>query len=152
MPEEEFPDIVILKEEVQKIFDILKDENLYEVKTLLQDVLVKLDFVMNATSTFTISEILELRNSLSSAAGTFNTMLKSVESSETTFFDVAEKVVMLQSSCVHAEEIKNDILKLKAEHGTPEIDEIIDIIVEILDFISQNSVQLEEQMVIKLMK
>ena len=147
VPEEEFPDIVILKEEVQKIFDILKDENLYEVKTLLQDVLVKLDFVMNATSTFTISEILELRNSLSSAAGTFNTMLKSVESSETTFFDVAEKVVMLQSSCVHAEEIKNDILKLKAEHGTPEIDEIIDIIVEILDFISQNSVQLEEQMV-----
>lgn len=147
VPEEEFPDIVILKEEVQKIFDILKDENLYEVKTLLQDVLVKLDFVMNATSTFTISEILELRNSLSSAAGTFNTMLKSVESSETTFFDVAEKVVMLQSSCVHAEEIQNDILKLKAEHGTPEIDEIIDIIVEILDFISQNSVQLEEQMV-----
>lgn len=147
VPEEEFSDIVILKEEVQKIFDILKDENLYEVKTLLQDVLVKLDFVMNATSTFTISEILELRNSLSSAAGTFNTMLKSVESSETTFFDVAEKVVMLQSSCVHAEEIKNDILKLKAEHGTPENDEIIDIIVEILDFISQNSVQLEEQMV-----
>ena len=43
------------------------------------------------------------------------------------FFDVAEKVVMLQSSCVHAEEIQNDILKLKAEHGTPEIDEIIDI-------------------------
>ena len=49
-PEEESQDIIILKEELAKIYDIVKDSSLFEVKTALQNVLTKLDFVMNATN------------------------------------------------------------------------------------------------------
>ena len=73
VPEEESQDIVILKEEVQKIYEFFKGTNLYEVKNSLENILTKLDFVMNATNTLTISEILELRNELSSAAAKFTT-------------------------------------------------------------------------------
>ena len=146
VPEEESQDIVILKEELGKIYEILKDSELYEVKTSLQNVLTKIDFVMNATNTFTISEILEIRNELSSAAAKFNTCCIDVEVSGTTFFDVAEKVLMLQGSSVYAKEIKDDILVLKENVDNTSIIEIINMIVEILDFILENSVQLEEQM------
>lgn len=48
IPEEESQDIVILKEEVEKIYEFFKNSNLYEVKTSLENILAKLDFVMNA--------------------------------------------------------------------------------------------------------
>jgi len=146
VPEEESQDIVVLREEVAKIFDIIKDSNLYEVKTALQNVLAKLDFVMNATNTFTISEILEMRNELSSAAAKFNTSCIDSIGSKTTFFDLAEKVLMLQSSSVYAKEIKDEILLLKDKVESTSILEIVNMIVEIFDFILENSVQLEEQM------
>ena len=146
VPEEESQDIVLLKEEISKIYEILKDTNLFEVKTALQNVLTKLDFVMNATNTFTISEILEMRNELSSAAAKFNTSCIDDVSSGTTFFDVAEKISMLQGSSVYAKEIKDDILQLKETTDNSSILEIISLIIEILDFIIENSVQLEEQM------
>ena len=81
VPEEESQDIIILKEELAKIYEIIENTGLFEVKTSLQNVLTKLDFVMNATNTFTISEILELRNELSSAAAKFNTCCIDDESS-----------------------------------------------------------------------
>lgn len=146
VPEEESQDIVILREEVAKIYEYIKDSNLYEVKNSLENVLAKLDFVMNATNTFTISEILELRNELSSAAAKFNTSCIDTESSGTTFFDVAEKIPMLQGSSVYAQEIKDDILALKDGVYDNGILEIINMIIDILDFIMENSVQLEEQM------
>lgn len=147
VPEEESQEIVILKEEIGKIYDLLKDSNLYEVKTSLQNVLTKLDFVMNGTNIFTISEILEMRNELSSAAAKFNTSCIDVETDGTTFFEVAEKISMLQGSSVYANEIKDDVLELKKHTDDTGIIEIINMIVEILDFIIKNSVQLEEQMV-----
>ena len=101
---------------------------------------------MNATNTFTISEILELRNELSSAAAKFNTCCIDVIPSNITFFDVAEKITMLQGSSVYAKEIKDDILKLKESVEDSSIQEIVNMIIEILDFINDNSVQLEEQM------
>ena len=146
VPEEETQEIVILREEIAKIYDYLKDSNLYEVKTSLQNVLTKLDLVMNATNTFTISEILEMRNELSSAAAKFNTSCIDTESSDITFFDVAEKINMLQGSSVYAKEIKDDILKIKEHLDDSNILEIVNMIIEILDFIIENSVQLEEQM------
>ena len=73
IPEEESQEVVILREEIGKIYDKIKESNLYEVKTSLENVMTKIDFVMNATNTFTISEILEMRNELSSAAAKFNT-------------------------------------------------------------------------------
>ncbi len=146
VPEEESQDIIILKEELAKIYDIIENTGLFEVKTSLQNVLTKLDFVMNATNTFTISEILELRNELSSAAAKFNTCCIDVVPSGITFFDIAEKMSMLQGSSVYAKEIKDDILKLKENVEDSNIQEIINMIVEILDFINNNSVQLEEQM------
>lgn len=146
VPEEETQDIVILREEVAKIYEILKDSSLYEVKTSFQNVLTKLDFVMNATNTFTISEILELRNELSSAAAKFNTCCIDEDSGGITFFDVAEKITMLQGSSVYAKEIKDDILKLKENVSDTGILEIVNMIIEILNFIIDNSVQLEEQM------
>ena len=145
-PEEESQDIIILKEELAKIYDIVKDSSLFEVKTALQNVLTKLDFVMNATNTFTISEILELRNELSSAAAKFNTSCIDDVSSGVTFFDIAEKITMLQGSSVYAKEIKEDILQLKENVENSNILEIVNMIIEILDFIIENSVQLEEQM------
>ncbi len=150
VPEEESQDIVVLKEEVQKIYEYFKESNLYEVKTSLENIITKIDFVMNATNTFTISEILELRNELSSAAAKFTTSCIETEDTGLTFFDVAEKLSMLQGSSVYTKEIKEDILHLKETIEDPSILEIIAMILEILDFILENSVQLEEQMVLTL--
>jgi two-component system chemotaxis sensor kinase CheA len=147
VPEEESQEIVLLKEEVAKIYDKVKDFEVYEVKTSLQNVLTKLDFVMHASNTFTISEILEMRNDLSSAAAKFNTLCIAVEPAGITFFDVAEKITMLQGSSVYAQEIKEDILGLKESLDDSCLQDIVNMILEILDFIAENSVQLEEQMV-----
>ncbi len=150
VPEEESQDIVILQEEVQKIYEFFKDSNLYEVKSSLENILTKIDFVMNATNTLTISEILELRNELSSAAAKYNTSCIETENSGLTFFDVAEKITMLQGSSVYTSEIKEDINKLKAGIDDANILEIINMVLEVLDFITDNSVQLEEQMMLTL--
>lgn len=150
VPEEELQDIVILKEEVEKIYEFFKNSNLYEVKTSLENILAKLDFVMNATNTFTISEILELRNELSSAAAKFTTSCIETEEGGLTFFDIAEKISMLQGSSIYAKEIKDDIAQLKEGIDDQNIIEIINVINDILDFISENSVQLEEQMMMTL--
>ena len=146
VPEEESQDIIILKEEVQKIYEFFKDTNLYEVKNSLENILTKLDFVMNATNTLTISEILELRNELSSAAAKFTTSCIETEEGGLTFFDIAEKITMLQGSSVYTKEIKEDILKLRENIDDTNVLEVINMIIEILDFILENSVQLEEQM------
>lgn len=150
VPEEESQDIVILKEEVEKIYEFFKNSNLYEVKTSLENILAKLDFVMNATNTFTISEFLELRNELSSAAAKFTTSCIETEEGGLTFFDIAEKISMLQGSSIYAKEIKDDIAQLKEGVDDQNIIEIINVINDILDFISENSVQLEEQMMMTL--
>lgn len=150
VPEEESQDIIILKEEVQKIYEFFQNSNLYEVKTSLENILTKIEFVLNATSTLTISEILELRNELSSAAAKFTTSCIETEDTGNTFFDIAEKISMLQGSSIHAKEIKDDILLLKENIDDQNILEIIGVIIEILDFITDNSVQLEEQMIMTL--
>ncbi len=146
VPEEESQDIVILKEELSQIYEKIKDANIFEVKNAIQNVMTKLDFVMNATNTFTISEILEIRNELSSAAAKFNTSCIDNITSATTFFDVAEKISMLQGGSVYAKEIKDDVISLKETIEDSGILEIVNMIIEILDFIIENSVQLEEQM------
>ncbi|MBR6127552.1 hybrid sensor histidine kinase/response regulator [bacterium] len=150
VPEEESADIVILQEEVQKIYEFFKDTNMYEVKTSLENIVTKLDFVMNATNTLTVSEILEIRNELSSAASKYTTSCISTETGGLSFFDVAEKINMLQGSSIYTNEIKDDILKLKESVEDNNILEIINMILEILDFISDNSVQPEEQMLLTL--
>lgn len=147
VPEEETQEIVILKEEVQKIYNFFKDSDLYEVKSSLENILTKIDFVMNGTNTLTVSEILELRNELSSAAAKFTTSCIQTEDKGFTFFDVAEKISMLQGSSIYTPEIKEDILKLKEHVEDSNILEILNAIIGILDFLTENSVQLEEQMV-----
>ena len=147
VPEEESQDIILLKEEVEKIYSYFRDSDLYEIKVSLENVITKLDFVMNASNTFTISEILELRNELSSAAAKYTTTYIETVSDGNTFFDVAEKINMLQGSSIHAAEIKEDMLKLKEQTDDSNILEIVNSCIEILDFISENSVVLEEQMV-----
>lgn len=102
------------------------------------------------TNTFTISEILELRNELSSAAAKFTTSCIETEEGGLTFFDIAEKISMLQGSSIYAKEIKDDIAQLKEGVDDQNIIEIINVINDILDFISENSVQLEEQMMMTL--
>lgn len=150
VPEEESQDIVLLEEEAQKIYEFFKDSDLYEVKTSLENIITKIDFVMHATNTLTISEILELRNELSSAVAKFSTSCIETESSGLTFFEVAEKISMLQASSIHTKEIKEDILKLREGIDDNSIIEIINTIIEILDFIGENSVLLEEQMALTL--
>ncbi len=147
VPEEESQETVIIKEEVEKIYEYVKDSNFYEVKTALEDIIAKLDFVLNATNIFTISEILEMRDTLSSAAAKFNTLCIDSESSGLSLFDISEKISMLQSSSVYAKEIKEDINNFKTTVSDNSILEIINMLLEILDFITDNSVQLEEQMV-----
>ncbi|MBQ7126176.1 hybrid sensor histidine kinase/response regulator [bacterium] len=146
VPEEESQDTVILIEELNIIYDKLKEFDIYEVKTSLQNIITKLDFVSKATNIFTVSEILEIRNELSSAAAKFNTFCVDETSSDTTFFDIAEKILMLQSSCVYAQEIKTDLDEIKKNISSESILEIIATFDEILNFILENSVQLEEQM------
>ncbi|MBQ4115182.1 chemotaxis protein CheW [bacterium] len=147
IPEEDTSETVVLKEELEKISNYIKESSLFEVKTSVQNVLTKIDFVMNATNTFTISEILEIRNELSSAAAKFNTSCVDQNSSaKVSFFDIAEKITMLQGSSVYANEIKDDISKLKEHVEDNGIIEITNMVQEILDFIIENSIQLEEQM------
>lgn len=151
VPEEDSQDTILLKEEVQKIYEYIKDTNLYEVKSSLENILTKLDFVMNATNTFTISEILELRNELSSAAAKFTTScIEKEDAGTTTFFDIAEKVNMLQGSSIYAKEIIEDVKSLTKSIDNQNILELVTVIIDILEFISDNSVQLEEQMVMTL--
>ncbi len=145
-PEEESQDIILIKEELEKIYEFIKETDLYEVKTAIEEVMEKLDFVMNATNVFTITEILEMRNTLSSAAAKFNTSCIDDKTSGISFFDVAEKISMLQSSSVYAKEIKDDVVKIKETVSDTGILEIITMVIEILDFIVDNAVQLEEQM------
>lgn len=57
---------------------------------------------------------------------------------------------MLQGSSIYAKEIKDDIAQLKEGVDDQNIIEIINVINDILDFISENSVQLEEQMMMTL--
>lgn len=57
---------------------------------------------------------------------------------------------MLQGSSIYAKEIKDDIAQLKEGIDDQNIIEIINVINDILDFISENSVQLEEQMMMTL--
>ena len=147
VPEEDAPELVMLLENLTKVYDKLKDSNLYEVKSSLENLITKIEFVRNATNNLTISEILEIRNELSSAAAKFNTFCLGEETLGVSFFDVAEKVQMLQSSSVYAKEIKEDIIELQAKNENSSILEIINIVIDILDFIMENSVQLEEQMV-----
>ncbi len=147
VPEEESQDIIVLKEEVQKIYDYFKDTDLYEVKSALENVITKIDFVMNASNTFTISEILELRNEISSAAAKFTTSCIETETKGFSFFDVAEKINMLQGSSVYTTEIKDDIIKLKESIDDTSLLEILNTTIEILTFIDENAVQLEEQMI-----
>ena len=147
VPEEESQDIVVLKEEIQKIYEFFKESDMYEVKSSLENLLTKLDFVMNATNTLTISEILEIRNELSSAAAKYTTYCIEKEDKGISFFDISEKFSMLQSSSVYAKEIKDEILNLKENIDDSNIIEIINLIIDILDFIIENSAQIEEQMV-----
>ena len=147
VPEVESQDIVILKEEVEKIYAFFKDTDMYEIKSSLENVITKIDFVMNGTNTLTVSEILELRNEMSSAAAKFTTSCIQTENKGFSFFDVAEKMSMLQGSSVYTTEIKEDILKLKEGIDDSGILEILNAILEILDFVVENSVQLEEQMI-----
>ena len=150
VPEEESQEIIILKENVQNIYKFFKDTNIYEIKSSLEGIITKLDLVMHATNTFTISEILEIRNELSSAASKYTTSCIETNDNGLSFFDVAEKVTMLQGSSVYATEIKESITQLKNNTDDSNILEIINEIIEILDFISNNSVQLEEQMMLTL--
>ncbi len=150
VPEEETVDIILLKEEIQKIYSLIAESNLYEVKISLDNILAKIDFVMNATNTLTISEILELRNELSSAAAKFTTSCIETKEASLTFFDIVEKISLLQNSSLHAKEIETDILQLKEGIYDPNINEIINVIIDILHFILENSVQLEEQMTVTL--
>lgn len=150
VPEEETQETILLKEEIQKIYEFFKNSNSYEIKVSLESLLTKIDFVMNATNKFTISEILEMRNELSSAAAKFTTSCIELGNSGLTFFDVAEKISMLQGSSVYTNEIKSDILKLKEGIDDANILEVINTILNILDFLMDNSVQLEEQMVLTL--
>ena len=53
---------------------------------------------------------------------------------------------MLQGSSVYAQEIKDNVNELKKNIDDAGLQEIITLILEILDFIIENSVQLEEQM------
>ena len=150
VPEEESQEIVILKEEAEKIYEFFKESNLYEAKTSLENIITKLDLVMMATNTLTISEILEIRNEFSSAAAKYTTSCITPDTSGPSFFDVAEKITMLQGSSIHASEIKENILKLKESTDDNNIIEIINVSIDILDFIGENSVQLEEQMMLTL--
>ena len=148
VPEEESQDIILLKEELEKIYAFFQDTDMYDIKTSLENVITKLAFVMNGTNKLTISEILELRNEVSSAVAKFTTSCIQTEAPQgLSFFDVAEKISILQGSSVHTSEIKEAILTLKAEVEDENLLEIVNEILDILDFVSENSVQLEEQMV-----
>ena len=147
VPEEESQDTVILREELAKIYDFVKDSSLYEIKIALENVLAKLDFVMVGTNTFTISEILEMRNELSSAAAKYNTLCVDSIESNTTFFNIADKISTLQGGSIYAKEIKEDINNIKKDITDESILEITNTILEILDFVINNSVQIEDQMI-----
>ena len=137
----------------------VQQKNIRQTNVLIKELQVRLskfhsdfenkDFENQIAKISEIYDSLGIINAWIEKVGYINQSIENVYSrlgENIDFDDVAEKIPMLQGSSVYAKEIKDDILELKTNVYDSGILEIINMIIEILDFIMENSVQLEEQM------
>jgi len=134
---------------VDELFSSFQGKEFYEVKAPLENVKVKLEFVQNSSCELTISEILEIRNNLGIATSKYTSFC--MDSQNTLSFpEIAEKIYSLQNNNIYISEIIDELNQIKELDNPPTVTEIITIVIDILNFIKENDVSLEEQMVMTL--
>ena len=143
---EEVRDLFLI---IDELFNSFQGKEFYEVKAPLESVKVKLEFVQCSSCELTISEILEIRNNLGIAITKYTSFCMDSQNS-LSFSDIAEKIYSLQNNNIYISEIIDELNQIKAINTDPTIVEIVSIVTDILNFIKDNDISLEEQMVMTL--
>lgn len=149
MPEVVTDEIKDLFFVIEELYNSFQGKEFYEVKAPLENVKVKLEFVQNGSCELTISEILELRNNLGIATTKYTSFCMDSQN-VVSFPEIAEKIFSLQSNNIYISEIIDELQQIKQINTDANILEIITIVTDILNFIKENDITLEEQMVLTL--
>ena len=143
---EEIRDLFIV---IDELYNCFQGKEFYEVKAPLESIKVKLEFVQSSSCELTISEILEIRNNLGIATSKYTSYC--MDSQNTISFpEIAEKIYSLQSNNIYISEIIDELNQIKGINTDQTINEIISLVIDILNFIKDNDISLEEQMVMTL--
>ena len=143
---EEIKDLFFI---VEELFNSFQGKDFYEVRAPLENVKVKLEFVQKGSCELTISEILELRNNLGIATSKYTSFCMDSQN-VVSFPEIAEKIYSLQNNNIYISEILDELNQIKQINTDQTIIEVITIVTDILNFIKENDISLEEQMVLTL--
>ena len=143
---EEIRDLFLI---IEELYNSFQGKEFYEVKAPIESVKVKLEFVQCSSCELTISEILEIRNNLGIATTKYTSFCMDSQNS-LSFSDIAEKIYSLQNNNIYISEIIDELNQIKSINNDPTIVDIISIVIDILNFIKDNDISLEEQMVMTL--
>ncbi len=134
---------------IDELYNCFQGKEFYEVKAPLESVKVKLEFVQSSSCELTISEILEIRNNLGIATSKYTSFCMDSQN-VVSFPEIAEKIYSLQNNNIYISEIIDELNQIKSINTDQTITEIISIVIDILNFIKDNDITLEEQMVMTL--
>ena len=134
---------------IDELYNCFQGKEFYEVKAPLESVKVKLEFVQSSSCELTISEILEIRNNLGIATSKYTSFCMDSQN-VVSFPEIAEKIYSLQNNNIYISEIIDELNQIKSINTDQTVTEIISIVIDILNFIKDNDITLEEQMVMTL--
>ena len=143
---DEIRDLFII---IDELYNSFQGKEFYEVKAPLENIKVKLEFVQSSSCELTISEILEIRNNLGIATSKYTSFCMDSQN-VVSFPEIAEKIYSLQSNNIYISEIIDELNQIKSINTDQTVTEIISIVIDILNFIKDNDISLEEQMVMTL--
>ncbi len=143
---DEIRDLFII---IDELYNSFQGKEFYEVKAPLENIKVKLEFVQSSSCELTISEILEIRNNLGIATSKYTSFCMDCQN-VVSFPEIAEKIYSLQSNNIYISEIIDELNQIKSINTDQTVTEIISIVIDILNFIKDNDISLEEQMVMTL--
>ena len=141
---EEIRDLFLI---IEELYNSFQGKEFYEVKAPLENVKVKLEFVQSSSCELTISEILDLRNNLGIATTKYTSFCMERQN-VVSFPEIAEKIYSLQNNNIYISEIIEELNQIRQINTDQTIVEIISIVTDILNFIKDNDITLEEQMVL----
>ncbi len=134
---------------IDELYNCFQGKEFYEIKAPLESVKVKLEFVQSSSCELTISEILEIRNNLGIATSKYTSFCMDSQNA-ISFHDIAKKISSLQNNNIYISEIIDELNQIKTINTDQTIEEIVSIVIDILNFIKDNDISLEEQMVMTL--
>lgn len=143
---EEIRDLFLI---IDELYNSFQGKEFYEVKAPLENIKVKLEFVQSSSCELTISEILEIRNNLGIATSKYTSFCMDSQN-VVSFPEIAEKIYSLQNNNIYISEIIDELNQIKSINTDQTVTEIISIVIDILNFIKDNDISLEEQMVMTL--